>query len=354
MPFLVGILGFLAGYERLLSQRVKWIDWALLAAGLGLLVVMRPTMWAFLPVAAVSVGWSMATGKIRQGRWMALGLVLLAGGVFWAADPRRSGGGPAMGQYEDAVLNSFTIHLGGHLQEIWHKNLPELFGPITTVAAFGVEMWPPEIANPIMGAIVVLAGVLLVRRRMIWGLWVAALVALMLLVLPVRRYYLAAIPLIVYAWWLTIVWVNSKLPGRWGDWAFAFLLVLGTVPNMLKMGEFMLEQQRRPYLETYRNGKYAYVHPMSEAIARNVGDDAWVVSSAKTGRVMSFLSRKRVIEAREVEKHGLLGKQLYLVVPGDEAMRQWLTQANIAIGEEVARVGRKDSPWRLCRAKMER
>jgi hypothetical protein len=215
-------------------------------------------------------------------------------------------------------------------------------------------MWPPAIANPIMGAILVIAGVLLVRRRMIWGLWVAALVGLMLLVLPVRRYYLAATPLIVYAWWLTVVWVNNKLPGRWGDWAFAFLMILGTVPNMLKIGEFMLEQQHRPYLETYRNGKYAYVHPMSEAIAKNVGDDAWIISGAKTGRVMSFLSGKRVIEAREVERHDLLGKPLYLVVPGDPDMQQWLQQANIAVGEEVARVERKGEPWRLCRAKVER
>ncbi len=50
MPFAMGVMAFLAGYQgvtRADRSRVRWFDWALLSIGLAIAIVMRPTMWRF-------------------------------------------------------------------------------------------------------------------------------------------------------------------------------------------------------------------------------------------------------------------------------------------------------------------
>jgi hypothetical protein len=66
MPFLAGVMGVLAGYEGLLhgaGRSRRWLDWTLLAGGLGLAVVMRPTMIPLVAVLILALGWSL----VRHG-----------------------------------------------------------------------------------------------------------------------------------------------------------------------------------------------------------------------------------------------------------------------------------------------
>ncbi len=356
MPFLVGVLAFLLGYERLLKDKATWRDWMLLIAGLAFLVVMRPTMWAFLPVAAIAVGWSMVAGKIRRGRYIALALVLAAGVIFVLADPRHSDKnkthGVQLGDYEDVVVQLFRDpnRLREHTHEIWSKNIPELIH-ITPIAAFGVEMWPTRLGNIVVTIVLITATILLFRERALWSMWMAALVAMMILVLAVKRYYLPVLPLMVYAWWLSAKWVNRKIPGILGNLVFSFMLLLGTVPNCLKIGQMMIEQHRRPFLETYREGKFAYVHAMAREITSHVDEKSWVIAELKTGRVLSFLSQRNVIEAPDFKDNSpraLQRRKLYMITPPDETVRRWAQEKHVEPGEAVTTVERGAlAPWKL-------
>jgi hypothetical protein len=150
--------------------------------------------------------------------------------------------------------------------------------------------------------------------------------------------------------------MNRKLPGKIGDVVFAFMLILGTVPNCLKIGQFMIEQHRRPFLQTYRDGKYAYAHAMAREIANHVDEKSWVVAELKTGRALSFLSRRNVIEAPDFKDNSprdLRRRSLYVIDPPDETVKKWEQEKHIMATDDVATIDRPGQPpWKLRRAQV--
>ena len=71
LPFLMGVMAFLAGYEAVFSRshqsrRPRWYDWALLLGGLLIAIAMRPAMWGLLMTVAVTLIWSLLRGFAGQ------------------------------------------------------------------------------------------------------------------------------------------------------------------------------------------------------------------------------------------------------------------------------------------------
>ena len=400
MPFLLGVMAFLAGYEAVFYRReasgneecrpgprARWFDWLLLIGGLLVAVVMRPTMWALLAAIALATWWrpraravagadaftdrpGRSNGAHRIGattarpgrdcepgrRWPQLVIlcVIVAAAVgFSVFDPRHAGG-HTMGQYEDALFEAKISHIGTMLRQTFGEYIPLLFESSVCKAVLGCPIGLG--LNSVAGAVFLVLGIGLVRVRPLWGLWVAMTVATVLVaVKPLDRYFLEVLPLLVYAWWRGIRWLNLRIPQPWGNRLFLVLFLLGGTTNVLRTSEFIFEQRWVPFREYYphKEGRYASADRVGRLVREHVPENAWVVAPSKYGRILTFLSRRRVIEPNGRIHLEPAREPVYVLEPLDEQLERWLTGARAHLGPPIgpAVQSRHDpAPWRLHRA----
>jgi hypothetical protein len=362
MPFLTGVLAVLCGFEALFgpqsslapvspatlpAHRGRWYDWALIIIGMADVVTMRPTMLAFVPVVILV---ALVTAWRRGFAWRVagvVGLLLASVAVFYILDPRRAAGSQ-LDVYEQSVLSQFR-NPRLELLVIW-QNLLDMLNIHLAAAMFGQHLFwvsiPATIA--ILGV-----GMSLVIQRPLWGLWVASTVGVMLLVLPHDRYVLAVLPLLEYAWWLIVCWLNRKLPSPWGNPVAAVLLLWQLVFNLMPIGGYVIEQRTLPYLDQRHLDQYKalakfghLVHDeflrrgylggvgladMGRLIRDKVPADAWVLAPTKTARELSWYSARRVVEQTDIPSIDLSKQDLYLMVDPDDVMsKAWELQTAAA------------------------
>jgi hypothetical protein len=343
MPFLAGVMAVLCGFEALFGpqsawmtppagpdmetpessspKRGQWYDWALLAVGMADVVTMRPAMLSFVPVVIVV---AIVTAWRRGFAWRVAGVVgiVLAGiVVFFMLDPRRAAGNHFDG-YEQFVLGQFR-HPMGEMAAIW-QNIQDTLEFVVPQALFGQHLY--WVSIPVAVAILGM-GLSLIAVRPLWGLWVASTIAVMLLVLPHDRYVLAVLPLLEYSWWRIVCWLNRKLPAPWGNSVAAVLLLWQVIFNLGPVGGFMIEQRWMPFLAHYRKGQYLTLANMGQIIHDQVPPDAWVLAPAKTARVLSWYSGRRVVEQADYPAIDLARQDLFLVIdPKDTTSKAWEVQ----------------------------
>lgn len=364
LPFLMGILAFLVGYEGLrrqadpvdrLSRRAwpVWVNLIVLVSGLAVAVVMRPAMWALLGAVVLTAIW--AVSRQRQGRWGRLVILLLAIGIvvaFYRFDPRRHSGSGAMGAYEESLVESATDRLMPTLQLAVQENLPKFFSSLVTDAAFGTSLGANWL-NVIVALVVLGSGVALMRRRPLWGLLVAFTVAMIVVVpRPQARYLLAVLPLLAYGWWRMMVKVERKLPRPWGRLAFGVLLALWVLPNLGKVFEMVYEQRRMPFLAHYKNGQFLHVGELADAVRNDVPDPVPVVAPMRMGRILTYLSHRRIVEAREFSFYEAWPAQFFVILPpaADEMdLPQLIEKHGITLSPSLSTVkqGKNRADWTL-------
>ena len=338
MPFTVGVMAFLAGYEALMRRaeiraaqrtgdaparerpRVYWYDWLLLVAGLGTAIVMRPTMWPLLAAIFATIAYRAIR---RQMRWktlaVAAALLVVFAAVVLMMDPRRSASHEQFGDvYERAMLQRFTAGPPGALRQQILQNVDDLVRRAASDALVELRAGP---INPMLGLLVLALGVSLLFSRPLWGLWFCFLMATLLLTTPIVRYFLPVIPLLVYAWWKTMVALNRKLPRPWGNIALAVLMTFGTAVNGSKIIGVITQQRRAPFLNTYDRGTYAAVPDVARRLKSTVDNNAMVFARAPYGRVLSYLSQRAVVGTRETPVEILQKHKIYVLEPVGEDVR---------------------------------
>jgi hypothetical protein len=361
MPFLAGVLAVLCGFEALFGpqsawstkptpsqspsapavHRGRWYDWALIVLGMADVVTMRPTMLAFVPVVILV---AIVTAWRRGFAWRVVGVVglLLAGvAAFYRLDPRRAGVSQLDG-YEQFVLSQFRNPTAEFLV-VW-QNFQDMLNIHLAAAMFAQHLYwlSAPVAIAILGV-----GMGLAARRPLWGLWVASTVGVMLLVLPHDRYVLAVLPLLEYAWWLILTWVNRKLPSPWANPVVAVLLLWQLLFNLSGVGGFMIEQRAIPFLDSHHPSallaKFGrLVHdqilvrgyvgdPALEEMGRLIHDQvppgAWVLAPAKDARVLSWYSGRRVVEQADLPSIDFSRQTLYVMIdPADSNSGTWERQ----------------------------
>ena len=368
MPFLLGVMAFLVGFEAIFSSRrsdendrrlgngARWFDWALLAAGLLVAVAMRPSMWALLIAVALALAWSAIRSSDR--RPLALGCivaVLWAGAAFWLLDPRR-GGSSSMGEYEDALFEITSAHALSLFQHLG-PGIRKLFDATLSQALFGARLGP-GLSLLAGGAVILVCATMLLDRPM-WFLWVAMTFAMMLIAIePLDRYFLEVLPLMVFAWWRGIRWVNLRLgriSPRWADWVFAGLLILGGTTNLMRIGEFVVEQRRPHFLNSYKEGRYASADRVAKMLHDHVDEHAWVLTTAKFARTLTFLSHRNVVGPGG-ELQFPVKRVLYVLQPVDSQVLVKLDQLGLKVGPQIEpdiQSKLDPEPWRLCRAESQ-
>ena len=342
MPFAMGVTAFLAGYEGAFGQRTqvsggvrprrrgRWYDWALLVGGLATAMVMRPTMWPLLIAIAGTLLLDAVRGHLKWPTLAGLiAVVLMVAAACFTLDPRRSL--PQFGgSYEQDAVLRVTTQWRMTLHHAATVNLPSLFQWVLSDVLFQVRLGP---LNAVLSLLVLCLGVGLFRYRILWGMWFCCLLAANLLVQEtLDRYFLPVVPLLVFAWWQTMVAFNRKVPSLTGTVAVCLLLGFGVIANGSKVGGIIIQQRRTPFLDSFNKGTYAVVYPFARELQRRVGSNAVIVADAPYGRVLSYISELSVVGAFDVTPQTLATRPVYVIGPTRDDIHHLLSNAGLVEG----------------------
>ena len=299
IPFLLGVMAFLAGHEAIFGKpdrRGRWYDWGLLLVGLIVAIAMRPNMIGLLAVWMGVLVWTAVRERAhRAAALWAIGLAAGLGLLFVLLDPRHALSGSASSSYEHTLLIDFTRNFSHRITVDAVANLRDLLGVTAARAAFGMP-WGFWGVNAVLGIMALAAGLALFRVRAMWGWWITVTIATLILIVSHDRYMLQISPLLVLGWWRFLVWLNRRLPLPIGNWVFAILLATGLLGNTLQLGNIMLRQHLRPFYAYYAGGDYFGYPQMAKDIVALAGPNDVVVCRTRRGRVLTFLSRRPILE----------------------------------------------------------
>jgi hypothetical protein len=387
LPFLLGVLAFFVGFEALFerpAQRhedstsdtpaatARWFDWGFLIGGLAVAVAMRPSMWVLLAAVVLAFLWRIIRGQIDWVR-VAVGLLVISAAIALSAVVLKRGGSHSVDDYSEYLRREKFEHLGQMLHDAVHENIPELFSRATFAKSlFGCPIGP--LLNIPAGILVVCLSVWLLWHRAFWGLWALLTIGMLLVFKPVDRYFLPVIPLLVFAWWRMLVWINHRIPARkWADLVFFGLLMGGIGTNVARLGEMVVEQRRMPFLAHYREGRYESAYRVAEMVRVHTNADDCVLVETKVGRIMTFLSHRNALEPTNpaqsaIARAALTRRHLYLLegssldeshthgspAPPD-TVHEWMAKQTCLrgaqVGEEVKGPFDKE-PWKLYRVEL--
>ena len=341
LPFAMGVLAFLAGYEAIVpvqpgsasstlassKPRRRWYDWALLVSGLLTALSMRPTALPF--VAAVALGLLVDAAR-RRVPWSTLGMLaaaLVLIGTVAALGTHRSVPTDFGGVYLDYLHGELSGSASGLLRRIVVHNLHDLFTWAASDVLFQVRFGP--VFNSLLSVVVLALGFGLFRHRAMWGFWFCLLLGTILISQEsLDRYFLPVLPLLVFAWWDQIAALGRRVPRPAGDLVFVFLLGFGGIVNLTKCGGIVTQQQTRPFLPRYDNGQFETVPATAAYIRDHVPADAIVIARAPFGRVISFLSGRTVVSAADVTVPQAWSRPVYILEPADDPGRLLILDAH--------------------------
>jgi hypothetical protein len=350
MPFLLGVMAFLVGYEGMFGARPaaasrKLQPWLLMIGGLALSTVMRPTIWVLLLAILCTLAYTAVRGRMR---WRAValfvGVIIAVALTFRALDPRRSSS--VADDYEAIAIRSVTTDLGGTLSNAVYNNLHDLLYLATPDALMQVRLGP---VNIFISVIFITMGIALVRQRILWGVLVALIVLMNFIVLPLDRYFLPVIPLLAYGWWLLLTRLNRALPGRLGNILVFGLLALGLCSNFDKLGGIVLEQRWMPFLAGYQGGIYQPLAKLANEINQKIDDDSLVLIRHGDGRILNFLSHRNVVDVRHFNDVDFHAHHVYVVEPSDLKLEDALKENGLRPAKVISTVkNKKGEPvWTL-------
>ncbi len=338
LPFTVGVLAFLAGWEACLGRwrenpnpsRVRWYDIAMMVGGLALAMVMRPHMWVLLAaILGAGVIGIFKSQRLRRILLPVLGGVLLLVVALWWMDPRRGSG--VRYTYEAAILASLTelttpqglARMGRHTLILLEDSLAE--------AAFGHRLGP--VITSLVSLLLLGLSVELIRRRWLWGLFIIGTVLMLILVLPAPRYLLPVVPLMAMAWFSGMLAFQRRLGHPWGNVVFITMLAIWVAPNFLKIVKFIGEQRIPALAPSYE--RFVALENFADDLREVVEPEAWVVSHEKIARVLSYWSDRRVAAWYEIDALDRIADPLYVIEPTTPQMDAKVAEGGLVPGEIV-------------------
>jgi hypothetical protein len=340
LPFTLGVIAFLAGVEAIRpatpnpSRAARWYDWLLLIGGLGLAYATRPMIWPLLLAVTAAIVWAAYRGRLS--RCAVIGAITFAGliaivAVFALVRHRAAIAAEFETGYESYVIQQAT-HPGEALTKVWTQNIPNLLGWAASDTLFQARFGP---FNIVLSLFVIGLGLSLFRDRPLWGFWFVALLLTITVLLPLDRYFLPVIPLLVFAWWQFVVWVNRRFKNGWGNWAFAILVGCATGVNISKVGGIVMQQHARPFIAHYSHGEFAAIPALAGEIRDHLEPDAIVLIRPPYAAITAFLTRRYVVNGLGTPPSVLTGKPVYVVERDDENIEQLLHETNLIAGPSI-------------------
>ena len=239
IPFLLGVVITLLGYEQAMrSGDRRWLLIGIFNTFVGLILAaaMRPTFMMLCAALVIAGLWGIVSGNIGIGeqlpsadrgvegdpppnratvRWRSFLLIIalvLSTIVFVSLiDIRSRQAGFLSGGYEERMISKLQ-NFGSKVAPLLQDNSGELLEDALPMAVWGVRSgWglvPLGTHHLGVGTgfslIVLIAGICLVKRNMLWGMFVLITTLALIFAGPVPRYFLMILPFLFAGWGLFI------------------------------------------------------------------------------------------------------------------------------------------------------
>ncbi|MEM1027310.1 MAG: hypothetical protein AAGJ38_04440 [Planctomycetota bacterium] len=341
LPFMLGLVLLLWGHERRMNRRGP------LGLALGMMLLGVAWMAMFRSVVAVVIGAYVLAEVIhvigrRDQRRPGLALIGLAGAsavVLWSVSTA----------IRDDVVIFFNV-LTIKPPEAWMLSVRMLATEALPEAIFGQDV-PPSLAWP-ASALIVLAGLLLVRTRLLWGVLFGVFVLQWVVFLSDPRYVLPILPLAFFGLWRCGVGVLSKWPEPWRGIGFGLGVLAMFGANVVAVVNVVGEQRSGDFYADYRSSKFAGLVALAEVIREQTPHDAVLVVVPNIGLELAVLSGRVWIVGEAPPEAAL-----FLVGPPSVAFEQsWLSPKWDAVSEPLGSVvdERSGETWELRRVEPRR
>ena len=349
VPFFAGLLLFLLGYERLFQPKIhrEATAWLMMLGGLWGMLLFRPVVMTFLGALFLACAWHVLRGPRRLRHVGVAVLAVACVMMFRSVDPRRANVGATV--YRESVLRELlTERTGDVVDRTLTKFLPKVAQELFPEAVFGFEFG--DGLDQLLCAFFVLASIWLLRRRVLWSMWIGATFAQIIIWWPLTRYFLPVLPFMLYAAHIPVRALSRKIERLDRNYAWAFIAgctAALVVVNAAHVVRFAWVQHKRPFLTHFMDGKHVGTTELGTLMADAVRDDDVVL--ADSHRVLSYFSGgKRVLELPKW-KQGTPSPELlaafdakikearnvYIVLPAHARLQQHLTRLGIAAGAPV-------------------
>lgn len=349
IPFLFGVMLLLVGYELTeRADRREVMGWLLIAAGMGVMAAFR---LVFVVVAAALMV-ALLVKAIRRQQWRRLAiaaLLLVIPFVIRELDP-RSTDPTGLVPKESRVITDLLNNGPEVLCYAVTDHLPLLLSDATPNAMLGNQIdGQGIILDGLITIVTFSAGLLLIRRRTLWGLMVLFFLIQWLLFGFVPRYFLPILPILIYGWWRYCCWLALVImPSRTGYYLAMFLLSLYVIMNAVRTTGFVIEQRTVPFMVHYVRGQHEGIMELGHEIRRLTPPDAWVVTAEKWQAIMTFASDRRVAawEWPSMPPDQNPAK-VFVVEPSDDRTRQMIKSRDWDLSEPVCTLTRRMNPTPL-------
>jgi hypothetical protein len=331
MPFLVGVMGVLAGYEGIFSSRAaaRWWDWAIFSAGAFVAVNIKPMMLVLLSLCIVDALWKArrrhAIGPAVSVAIISVALALL----FYAYEPRHPFSGTTS-SYEQIATRD-VLAMPARMSNQIIGNLADMLGRSTARAVLGT----PLLISPLSGIFAVIAlagGVALWGFRPVWGMWVVATIAKLTILYSNDRYFIPILPLLMFGWWRIMCMAALRLPSKKGKLIFATLLTATFLANAATTGAIVVRQHLHPFIAHFRDGHFLPLTQVADALIASTSDKDVVLAPANTSRILTFLSDRTVLDSTD-PMIDLGHRRLFVIesLAGDNRqIDSWLKRIHVA------------------------
>jgi 4-amino-4-deoxy-L-arabinose transferase-like glycosyltransferase len=381
VPFVLGVVAFLAGYEAL-ARRTQPTPrsgtepadpvpppaprsgaraalaaigpWVLVLAGLGVAVTMRPTMWALVTAIVLATLWTVAAhrGRVRKRHLAAAAVVVGAVVLFYLLDPRRTG---VEGQYEQTVGGLLSAP-GATVRRVLNFHVIEAFCTACSEAMFGHELgrgvdWLLMIwCLPAMLAVT--------YRRPLWFFFLAGNLVILLglaqLPLPnypeivgqlVARHFLGILPLLIYAGWIVAFAAERRLPAKFARWAIPVALAAAFVPNLIKIAETAYRQRAYGAVASRGQSETDGFAELARVLPAHVPPGATVIAPRKQARVVTYYTGLRVVDAAPTLSLASIPGPVYVLDQNEGTVTRLVEREHVRLGPALA-VVRGRTEWR--------
>ena len=261
---------------------------AYLIPGLVLALSMRPTFWILAVAWGLVCLWGVVRGP-RRFYATCLLLVVLVGVSFFFLDPRTRGFNPLGGGYETQFLEKLT-----RVRATVGRNLPDFFTRQFSEGFFNGRFG--KALTPAITIALICSTYTLFRRGLVlWGLLILCTIGVTMLIEVVPRYYLMILPVMMVAYVLTFRALGNYAGPKWGPSVFVAGVALLVVPNVIRGAKFVYEQH---WKDPGRRIEWQRSIVAAEMIRDNVPEGS--AALAPGAPIVSYLSGRDVYMAREI------------------------------------------------------
>jgi hypothetical protein len=255
-------------------------------------------------------------------------IALIAILTFLILDPRHHSNNN--GSYETYALATLGRNLSTRLHNEIPANVQDLLNLTVARSIFGMPLGTPWL-NAFFGIILFLAGLSLLRINLLWGLWVAATFAMLVIFVSHDRYLLQILPLMVLGWWRLIKAINLQLPQTLGNLIFLCLLFIGIAPNLLQDANVIRLQHLHPFLAYYKEGRFPPYVTLANDLPIYTTPQDIILTPERYSRILTFLADRTAMERGEFNPDTPPHNLFVALDPEDPNYAAWLAENRVIL-----------------------